>query len=92
MSHKQGFRVELAPDDEQAVLMGRHCGLSRVVENFCLETVCKKWSQRTAEQSYGITGDDLTTVPWSAPGGEALLLGLAAQLEAANPWPRTTAS
>lgn len=28
----------------------------------------------------------------AAPGGEALLLGLAAQLEAANPWPRTTAS
>ncbi|WP_037317132.1 amidase [Amycolatopsis orientalis] len=25
----------------------------------------------------------------AAPGGEALLLGLAAQLEAANPWPRT---
>ncbi|WP_181770316.1 amidase [Amycolatopsis pittospori] len=28
----------------------------------------------------------------AAPGGEALLLGLAAQLEAANPWPRTTGS
>ncbi|MFK0245706.1 amidase [Amycolatopsis azurea] len=28
----------------------------------------------------------------AAPGGEALLLGLAAQLEAANPWPRTTLS
>lgn len=70
MSHKQGVRFELAPDDEQAVLMGRHCGLSRVVENFCLETVRAKWAQRTAEQSYGITGDDLTTVPWSAPALE----------------------
>ncbi|MFC5724316.1 RNA-guided endonuclease InsQ/TnpB family protein [Streptomyces gamaensis] len=70
MSHKQGIRFELAPDDEQVVLMGRHCGLSRAVENFCLETVRKKWSQRKAEESYGITGDDLTKVPWSAPALE----------------------
>lgn len=70
MSHKQGFRVELAPTDEQAVLMGRHCGLSRAVENFCLETVLKKHAQRKAEETYGITGDDLTKVPWSAPALE----------------------
>ncbi|MFE3450385.1 RNA-guided endonuclease TnpB family protein [Nonomuraea sp. NPDC059194] len=70
MSHKQGVRFELAPTDEQAVLMGRHCGLSRVVENFCLEIVRKKWAQRKAEESYSITGDDLTPVPWSAPALE----------------------
>lgn len=70
MSHKQGIRFELAPDAGQTVMMGRHAGLSRVVENFCLETVRKKWSQRTAEESYGITGDSLTTVPWSAPALE----------------------
>jgi putative transposase len=67
VSHKQGFRIELAPTAEQAVVMGRHCGLSRVVENFCLEVVRATWAQRTAEESYGITGQDLTTVPWSAP-------------------------
>nr|WP_240929981.1 transposase [Streptomyces coryli] len=50
--------------------MGAHCGLSRVVENFCLETVGKKWAQRQAEETYGITGDDLTKVPWSAPALE----------------------
>lgn len=70
MSHMQGLRFELAPTDEQAVLMGRHCGLSRVVENFCLETVRKKWSQRKAEETYGISGDGLTKVPWSAPALE----------------------
>jgi putative transposase len=70
MSHKQGFRVELAPTQEQAILMGRHCGLSRVVENFCLETVQKKKAQQEAEKTYGITGDDLTKVPWSAPALE----------------------
>ncbi len=50
--------------------MGRHCGLSRVVENFCLETVRKKWAQRKAEETYGITGGELTEVPWSAPALE----------------------
>nr|CEL14378.1 Mobile element protein [Kibdelosporangium sp. MJ126-NF4] len=50
--------------------MGRHAGLSRVVENFCLDTVRKKWSQRRAEESYGIIGDDLTTVPWTGPALE----------------------
>lgn len=70
MSCKQGFRIELAPTSEQAVLMGRHAGLSRVVENFCLEVVRKKQTQREAEASYGITGDDLTRVPWSAPALE----------------------
>jgi putative transposase len=70
VSHKQGVRFELAPDTGQNILMGRHCGLSRVVENFCLETVRKKWSQRRAEESYGVTGDDLTRVPWSAPALE----------------------
>ncbi|MGW6396355.1 RNA-guided endonuclease InsQ/TnpB family protein [Streptomyces sp. NPDC055103] len=70
MSHRQGLRFELAPTDEQVVAMGGHCGLSRVVENFCLETVRKKWAQRKAEESYGITGCDLTKVPWSAPALE----------------------
>ncbi|WP_327114109.1 transposase [Nocardia sp. NBC_01730] len=70
MSHKQGVRFELAPDPEHAVIMGRHAGLSRVVENFCLETVAKKWAQRKAEESYGFTGDQLTEVPWTAPALE----------------------
>ncbi|MEV0053391.1 RNA-guided endonuclease TnpB family protein [Saccharopolyspora shandongensis] len=70
MSHKQGVRYELAPAPEQTILMGSHAGLSRLVENFCLETVQKKWAQRKAEETYGVTGDDLTKVPWSAPALE----------------------
>ncbi|WP_067480082.1 RNA-guided endonuclease InsQ/TnpB family protein [Nocardia amamiensis] len=70
MRHRQGVRFELAPDPEQAVMMGRHAGLSRVVENFCLETVIKKWAQRKAEKSYGVTGEQLTEVPWTAPALE----------------------
>ncbi|MEV0404110.1 helix-turn-helix domain-containing protein [Actinoallomurus sp. NPDC050550] len=64
MSHKQGFRIELAPTQEQAALMGRHAGLSRVVENFCLEIVQKKKAQQEAEKTYGISQDRLTKVPW----------------------------
>lgn len=70
MSHKQGLRFELVPTGEQRVLLGRHCGLSRLVENFCLEIVRKRWAQRKAEETYGITGDELTKVPWSAPALE----------------------
>jgi putative transposase len=66
MAHKQGVRFELAPTEAQFVLMGRRCGLSRVVENFCLETVRAKWAQRKAEESYGVPKDQLTVVPWSA--------------------------
>lgn len=57
VSHKQGYRVELAPEAEQVVAMGRHCGLSRVVENFCLEVVQKRWAQRKAEESYGLAAE-----------------------------------
>ncbi|TDC23266.1 transposase [Streptomyces sp. 8K308] len=70
MNHKQGLRFELAPTEDQAVLMGRHCGLSRVVENFCSETVRKKKAQRDAEKTYGIPEAELTRVPWSAPALE----------------------
>jgi putative transposase len=70
VSNKQGVRYELTPTDEQAVFMGRHCGLSRVVENFCLETVQKKKAQQEAEKTYGIPEAELTKVPWSAPALE----------------------
>ncbi|MET9312759.1 RNA-guided endonuclease TnpB family protein [Kribbella sp. NPDC003505] len=72
MGHKQGLRFELAPTPAQAALMSRHAGLSRLVENFCLETVRKRWAQRKAEETYGISGADLTRVPWTAPALEKL--------------------
>jgi putative transposase len=63
---KQGFRVELHPTLEQRSRLGQHAGLSRVVENFCLERVKAAMDQRAAEQTYGIPDADLTRVPWSA--------------------------
>ncbi len=66
----QGFRVELAPTPDQRVRLGEHAGLSRVVENFCLERVKAALSQREAESSYGIPEAELTDVPWTAPALE----------------------
>jgi hypothetical protein len=48
---KQGYRVELAPTPEQHVRLGQHAGLSRVVENFCLELVKAAVAQRNAERT-----------------------------------------
>ncbi|WP_222719999.1 RNA-guided endonuclease InsQ/TnpB family protein [Actinokineospora xionganensis] len=68
---KQGFRVELAPTDEQRVLLGQHAGLSRLVENFALERVKAALDQREAEKTYGVAEGGLTPVPWSAPALES---------------------
>ncbi|TDB95253.1 RNA-guided endonuclease TnpB family protein [Actinomadura sp. 7K534] len=72
MTVRQGYRVELAPTPAQAARLGQHAGLSRVVENFCLEKVKAALAQREAEQSYGVAAADLTPVPWSAPALERL--------------------
>lgn len=67
MTVRQGFRIELAPTPEQRQRLGQHAGLSRVVENFCLELIKAALDQREAEKTYGIEDKDLTTAPWSAP-------------------------
>ncbi|HEY9440141.1 MAG TPA: RNA-guided endonuclease TnpB family protein [Streptomyces sp.] len=72
MTVRQGFRVELAPTLEQRARLAQHAGLSRVVENFCLEKAKAALSQREAEKTYGVPDTDLTPVPWSAPALERL--------------------
>ena len=67
----QGFRVELDPTEEHLARLAQHAGLSRVVENFCLELIKAALDQRDAECSYGVPGELLTPVPWSAPDLEA---------------------
>jgi putative transposase len=51
---KQGLRVQLQPTAEQRQRLGRHAGLSRVVENFCLELVKATIEQRNAGKTYGV--------------------------------------
>ncbi|GII68405.1 transposase [Sphaerisporangium melleum] len=72
MTARQGYRVELAPALQQRARLGQHAGLSRVVENFCLEKVKAALEQREAEKTYGVADKDLTAVPWSAPALERL--------------------
>jgi putative transposase len=67
---KQGFRVELRPTAGQRQRLGQHAGLSRVVENFCLELVKAALDQRNAEKTYGVPDAELTPVAWSAPALE----------------------
>ena len=68
----QGFRVEVVPNVEQRTAMGRHAGLSRVVENFALDKIRAAFAQRTAEQTYGIPVEQLTKAPWSGINLEKL--------------------
>lgn len=70
MTTRQGYRIELAPTAEQTVKLAQHAGLSRVVENFCLELIKSALSQREAEHTYGIPEELLTPVPWSAQAME----------------------
>ncbi|TDD87804.1 transposase [Actinomadura darangshiensis] len=72
MTTRQGYRIELAPTPAQAARLGQHAGLSRVVENFCLEKVKAALAQREAERSYGVSIADQTPVPWTAPALERL--------------------
>ena len=63
---KQGLRIELDPTPQQRAAMGRHAGLSRYVENFCLDKIRAAFAQRAAEASYGIPADQRTKAPWTA--------------------------
>jgi putative transposase len=67
---KQGYRIELDPTPEHRGRLAQHAGLSRVVENFCLDLVKAALDQRAAEETYGIPDEQLTPVPWSAPAME----------------------
>jgi IS605 OrfB family transposase len=62
---KQGYRIEFDPTAEQRVVMGRHAGLSRFVENFCLDKIQAAFAQRAAEASYGIPAAQQTKASWS---------------------------
>jgi putative transposase len=58
----RAYLFALDPTDQQVEAMRSHCGAARVAYNWCLAQVRANWSQRAAEQTYGLTGDQLT--PW----------------------------
>jgi len=58
----RAYLFALDPTDQQVEAMRSHCGAARVAYNWCLAQVLANWAQRKAEQTYGLTGDQLT--PW----------------------------
>ena len=58
----RAYLFALDPTDQQVEAMRSHCGAARVADNWCLAQVKANWAQRAAEQTYGLTGDQLT--PW----------------------------
>ncbi|MFI1461604.1 IS607 family element RNA-guided endonuclease TnpB [Nocardia carnea] len=58
----RAYLFTLEPTDTQAKSMRSHCGAARVAYNWCLAQVRANWAQRRAEQTYGLSSDELT--PW----------------------------
>lgn len=58
----RAYLFALDPTGPQDAVMRSHCGAQRVAYNWCLARVKANWAQREAEQTYGLTGDQLT--PW----------------------------
>jgi putative transposase len=63
----QAYRFALDPNNAQTADLGRHAGARRFAFNWGLAFVKAALAQREAEESYGLSGDDLTPVPWTLP-------------------------
>jgi putative transposase len=50
----------LDPTAAQEQAFRSHCGATRVAYNWCRARVRANWAQRAAEQTYGLSGDQLT--------------------------------
>ena len=64
--------------------MRSHCGAQRVAYNWCLARVWANWAQRAAEQTYGLTGDQLT--PWINTSAYSLRKAWNAAKDVVAPW------
>ncbi|MEV4469613.1 IS607 family element RNA-guided endonuclease TnpB [Nonomuraea sp. NPDC049504] len=65
MKVTQAYRYALDPTTEQAEGLASHCGAARFAFNWGLARVRAALAQRAAEQSYGISAESLTEVPWN---------------------------
>lgn len=74
----------LDPTDTQVEAMRSHCGAQRVAYNWCLAQVKANWAQRAAEQTYGLTGDQLT--PWITISAYSLRKTWNAAKDVVAPW------
>lgn len=80
----RAYLFALDPTDAQILAMGSHCGAARVAYNWCLAQVRANWAQRAAEQTYGLTGDQLT--PWINASAYSLRKAWNAAKDAVAPW------
>uniref|UniRef100_UPI001EF4325E helix-turn-helix domain-containing protein n=1 Tax=Frankia sp. CIT1 TaxID=2880974 RepID=UPI001EF4325E len=83
MKMLQAYRFALDPNSAQLAGLRRHAGAARFAYNWGLARVKAALAQRDAEQSYGLTGDALTPVPWTLP---ALRLAWNAAKHRVAPW------
>ena len=64
----QAYRFALDPNAAQLAALMSHAGASRKAFNWALGLVKAQMDQRTAEKTYGLTGEQLTpSVSWTLP-------------------------
>ncbi|MDN5749782.1 MAG: IS607 family element RNA-guided endonuclease TnpB [Pseudonocardia sp.] len=80
----RAYLFALDPTEQQAEAMRSHCGAQRVAYNWCLARVKANWSQRAAEQSYGLIGDQLTA--WVNTSAYSLRKAWNAAKDVVAPW------
>ncbi|MGH3470330.1 MAG: RNA-guided endonuclease TnpB family protein, partial [Thermocrispum sp.] len=80
----RAYLFALDPTDAQTDAMRSHCGAQRVAYNWCLAQVKANWAQRAAEQTYGLTGDQLT--PWINTSAYSLRKAWNAAKAQVAPW------
>ncbi len=80
----RAYLFALDPTETQAEVFRSHCGAQRVAYNWCLARVLANWSQRAAEQSYGLTGEQLT--PWITTSAYSLRKAWNAAKDVVAPW------
>jgi putative transposase len=80
----RAYLFALDPTDAQARAFRSHCGAVRVAYNWCLARVLANWAQRAAEQTYGLSGDQLT--PWVDTSAYGLRRAWNAAKDRAAPW------
>jgi putative transposase len=80
----RAYLFALDPAAHQTKQFRSHCGAQRVAYNWCLAQVRANWAQRAAEQTYGLTGDQLT--PWINTSAYSLRKAWNATKEQVAPW------
>jgi putative transposase len=80
----RAYQFALDPTVRQIEAMRSHCGATRMAFNWCLAKVKANWAQRAAEQSYGLSGEQLT--PWIDTSAYALRRAWNAAKGDVAPW------